>query len=156
MGSIMKRKHSKYILLTVLACGIFHTLFAQPKVKVEVSADTIAIGQTVEVTYTIENGQGQFQPPDLSQVPVISGPNTSSSMMYQNGRMTSSQSYSFVLLAEEEGKLSIPQASFVIENETVRIDPVEIVVTKYIKGPTVKRKTQEAEPSKPLREKRKF
>ncbi len=38
---------------------------AQPSVKVEVSADTVDAGEVVEVTYTIENGEGHFEAPDF-------------------------------------------------------------------------------------------
>jgi hypothetical protein len=71
-------------------------LRAQPSIKVEVSADTIPVGEIVEVTYTIENGDGEFEAPDFNGLPVISGPNTSSSFVYQNGKMSSSQSYTYL------------------------------------------------------------
>ena len=129
---------------------------AQPSVKVEVSADTIALGEVVEVTYTIENGDGQFEAPDFSKLPLITGPNTSSSFVYQNGKMSSSQSYAYLFRPTEEGKMKIPEASYVGKSQQLKIESVEVVVNKYGQKSTGKKSATEAEPVKPAREKKKF
>ncbi len=61
-------------------------------------------------------------------IPVISGPNTSSSYMIQNGKMSSSQSYAYLLRPMEEGKLKIPEAVYMEKSRTLKIDSVEVVV----------------------------
>jgi hypothetical protein len=104
------------------------TAYCQPGIQVEVSADTIEIGKTVEIKYTIQNGDGKFLLPSLDSLPVLSGPNSSSSFMYQNGEQHSSQSYSFVLLGMEEGKLLVPGTRYVSGGNQLEIAPVEIVV----------------------------
>ena len=133
-----------------------HYLKGQPLVKVEVSSDTIAVGELVEVTYAIENAEGQFNMPDLKGLPIVSGPNSSSSFMYQNGKMSSYQSYSFSLLASEEGILLIPKTTYVVDKEITSIEPVTIVVgngaTKSLPGKT----PAETPSSRSTREKRKF
>jgi hypothetical protein len=132
------------------------TIQAQPSVKVQVSADTIAVGEVVEVTYTIENGDGKFQAPDFGNLPVIGGPNTSSSYIYQNGKMTSSQSYAYLLRPMDEGKLKIPGAAYIDKTQTLKIDSVEVMVNRYGQQSTVKKTTPESEPVKSSREKKKF
>jgi hypothetical protein len=141
------------ILVGVLS---WMTGWAQVGVKVEVSADTVAIGEVVEVTYTIENGDGKFKAPDFANLPVIGGPNTSSSYIYQNGQMSSSQSYAYLLRPEEEGILKIPGGTYMDKGQTVQIDSVQVVVNRYGQKSTVKNSTSEAQPVKPSREKRKF
>ena len=143
-------------LITLLSIVSWMTIHAQPSVKVEVSADTIAVGEIVEVTYTIENGEGKFQAPDLSELPVIGGPNTSSSFVYQNGKMSSSQSYAYLLRPTEEGKLKIPATTYVDQSQTIKIDSVEVIVNQYGQQSTVKKSTPPSEPVKPSREKKKF
>jgi len=120
----------KFLITYSILC-FASILMAQPTVKVEVSADTISPGEFVEVTYTIENGEGRFEAPDLSNLSVVSGPNTSSSFMIQNGAKSSSLSYAYVLQAQEEGKMLIPGASFHEKGHDLKIDPVEIVVSRY-------------------------
>lgn len=145
----------KYLFFLAALCLSIATE-AQPAVKVEVSSDTIAVGQTVQVTYTIENGEGNFIMPDMSDLPVISGPNSSSSFMYQNGKMSSNQSYSFTLLAMEPGKLVIPETSYKTGNEVLAINPVEIIVSKGDAQSVSPSKSKETTGSKTTREKRKF
>lgn len=142
------------IFMTFILWGVWCS--AQPSVKAEVSKDTVGIGETVQITYTIENGQGRFEPPDMSEVPVISGPNSSSSMIYQNGKMSSSQSYSYVLRPTEEGKIKVPGALYKDKSETIHIEPMEIIVTKYIRPSSPKTSEPKPAPSQPAREKKKF
>ncbi|MEP6794202.1 MAG: BatD family protein [Saprospiraceae bacterium] len=129
-------------------------LMAQPTVKVEVSADTINPGAFVEVMYTIENGEGRFEAPDLKNVPVVSGPNTSSSFMIANGKKSSSQSYSYILQPVDEGKIVIPEAYFRDGENSLKIDPVEIVVLNNTRQPPVEPPVNKS--TKPTREKKKF
>ena len=129
---------------------------AQPSIKVDVSKDTVAVGDIVEVTYTIENGSGDFEAPDFSDLPLISGPNTSSSFVYTNGKMSSSQSYTYLFKPMEEGTLKIPQAMYVDEKDKMKIEPVEIVVNEYGQKSRVKKPQPPATPAKPAREKKKF
>lgn len=144
------------ITLFILVAWFTINAQAQPSVKVEVSADTIALGEVVEVTYTIENGDGKFEAPDFGDLPVISGPNTSSSYIYQNGKMSSSQSYAYVFRPMEEGNLKIPEAVYKDKSQMLKIKSVEVVVNRYGQQSTVKKSTPESEPVKPAREKKKF
>lgn len=128
----------------------------QPVVKVDVSSDTISIGGMVEVTYTIENGEGKLIMPDMSKLPVVSGPNTSSSFMYQNGKMSSNQSYSFTLMAMEAGILVIPAATYQTGEEKLTINPVEVVVLATSGAPSSSKPATEKSSSTTTREKRKF
>jgi len=143
-------------IITILGLLFWITMQAQPSVKVEVSADTIAVGEVVEVTYTIENGDGKFQAPDFKGLPLVNGPNTSSSFIYQNGKMSSSQSYAYLFRPQEEGKMKIPEAAYVDKSQTLKIDSVEVVVNRYGQKSTAKKTAPETEPVKSSREKRKF
>ena len=145
----------KIIVLSIIMFIGFH-IKGQPLVKVEVSSDTIAVGEVVEVTYTIENAEGQFNMPDLKGLPIVSGPNSSSSFMYQNGKTSSYQSYSFSLLANEEGILLVPKTTYVVGKESTTIEPVTIVVGKGATKSLTGKEPAEAPSSKSTREKRKF
>lgn len=132
------------------------TFGQQPVVKVEVSSDTISIGELVKVTYAIENGEGKLIMPDMSKLPVVSGPNTSSSFMYQNGKMSSNQSYSFTLMAMETGTLIIPAATYQTGEEKLTINPVVVVVLSTSGAPSTSKSASEKTSSITTREKRKF
>ena len=145
----------KYIFIIA---SLFHVsiIYGQPIINVAVSSDTIEIGKTVEVKYTIQNGDGKFIMPVLDSLPVISGPNSSSSFMYQNGEQSFSQSYSFILLAIEEGMLKIPKTTYWSKAEEIQIDPLEIVVVTSMKDVSLSSKKSKKVVSKSKREKRVF
>jgi uncharacterized protein (DUF58 family) len=142
-----------YVLTFGILC-IATLMFGQPTVKVEVSADTIKPGDLVEVTYTIENGEGRFEAPDFQNLPVVSGPNTSSSFMIQNGKKSSSQSYSYILRGQEEGKIIIPEAFFREGEHELKIDSVQIMVLANTNS--IQEKKPDTKSSKATREKKKF
>ena len=141
--------------LIIIAVMFFYgVLHSQPTLKVEVSADTVKPGQLVEITYTIENGEGQFEAPDFSLLPVVGGPNTSSSFMIQNGKKSSSQSYTYILRPEKEGVLIIPEAYFREKGHELKIDTVQIIV--HDQSTTSAGQKQADKPVKTTREKKKF
>lgn len=144
------------IYFIILICFISGISFSQATIKVEVSADTIAIGDMVEITYSIENGDGKFEAPDFTGLPVVSGPNTSTSFMIANGKKSSSQSYSYILRPIEETILKIPAGSYT-ENELKQpIDGLTIVVLSKDKINSAQAGAPAKAPSKATREKRKF
>ena len=119
----------KFLLTCVILITITWT-HAQATFTLEVSADTASIGELIEVKYILENGEGEFEVPDMEGLPVISGPNSASSFSIQNGRKSSSHSFSFILEPFNEGLIEIPGASYTQNGQTLTVDPVRIVVTK--------------------------
>ena len=145
----------KHVLL--VTCTFLSIIsYAQSNISVEVSADTIEVGKTVEIKYTIQNGDGKFILPALDSLPVISGPNSSSSFMYQNGEQSYRQSYSFLLLAMEEGTLKVPEAYYIKGDEKTTIQPVVVVVGNKTGSSITIAQPPAAESSKSKREKRVF
>lgn len=136
--------------------GLARVLVSQAVIKVEVSADTVSPGETVKVIYTIENGEGKFVAPDISGLPVISGPNISSSLMIQNGQKNSTHSYTYVFMPEQEGDLHIPEASYRENGINQSIEPVRITVTSTPKTSPSIGVTEQRPSSKLIREKKKF
>ncbi len=140
-----------------MACGLVMiglAAYAQPSVTVNVSADTVRPGEIIEVTYTVENGQGRLALPDMSGLPVVSGPNSSSSFIYQGGVTRSTQSYSFQLLAREEGTIEIPATKYTDKDQVLDIKGVTITVSAG--GGKSKPSSKSAAPPPVQREKRKF
>ncbi len=140
-----------------MAWGLIMTglgVYAQPSVTVNVSADTVRPGEIIEITYTVENGQGRLALPDMSGLPVVSGPNSSSSFIYQGGVTRSTQSYSFQVLAQAEGTIEIPATKYTDRDQVLDIKGVTITVTAD--GGKSKSPSKPASPPPVQREKRKF
>ena len=100
----------------------------QGEFTVEMSDDTILLGNILEVKFTIENIQGDFMRPDFNEFQLVGGPNTSSQFSMVNGRVTQSASYTYYLKANLEGEYEIGSGELHLEEEILRTDPVRIIV----------------------------
>ncbi len=101
------------------------TKFTASVGKTEVSA-----GERFQVTFQINTSGSGFTPPSLENFSVLSGPNQSTSMQWVNGAMSSSISYSYILVAPREGDFTIGSAGIKANGKTYTTDPIKIKVVK--------------------------
>ncbi|MBX2816561.1 MAG: BatD family protein [Saprospiraceae bacterium] len=92
----------------------------------EVAADTVGLGDVVEVRYTAENLEGQFVPPDFDDLVLIAGPNQSSSFQFVNGHSSQQVSHSYFFKITDTGDLSIPMAQFETADKVIESKSHEI------------------------------
>ncbi|MDX1476517.1 MAG: BatD family protein [Saprospiraceae bacterium] len=116
-----------------IGCALFFTgiVSAQtPKFTVEVSSDTILLGNYFELKFTIENGSNaRFDPPDLSSFRLIGGPNTSTSMSIINGEVSQSASYTYYLEPPDLGIYTVPPAYVTIGESVLETPPIDLTVS---------------------------
>lgn len=95
-----------------------------------VSSDTVLLGHYFKLTFTLENGQGShFSFPDLgSDIEVVSGPNTSSSISIINGETTQKQSFSYLVRPTKPGTLHILPATIETSNGILETTPIQIAI----------------------------
>ena len=106
----------------------------EPKLRMDISSDTIGLNGTLEVVYTVENAQiRRFNPPKFNGFDV-QGPATASSMSIVNGDMTQSSTFTFYLSPREMGVFSIGEAKVELskndDNLTTPERPI-VVVEQY-------------------------
>lgn len=94
-----------------------------------VSKNNVAIGEQFKLSFNLDAKAERFQAPDLSKFRVFSGPNQSTSMKWVNGVVSNSTSYNYILAAKQEGKFIIGPAEVQFENQSLRSNPIEIVVS---------------------------
>jgi oxygen tolerance protein BatD len=103
------------------------------KFKAE-SPRVVAVGERFRITYTLNARGDNFQSPVMSKFDILSGPSVSSSSSVQivNGSMTQSvtNTYTFIVVALEEGKFEIPAASVVVKRNQYNSNPLNIEVVK--------------------------
>ena len=76
----------------------------EAKLSVEISRDSILMGNYFEVKFTIENASvDNFEAPTFEGFTVVSGPNQSSSMMISNGVVKQSIAYSYYIEPQDVG-----------------------------------------------------
>lgn len=120
-------------LITGLLCSILSLgLFSQ---EVEFSGSAkpvVSVGETFNLTYTL-NAQGvNFRGPRISGFTVLTGPNTSttSSIRSINGRtsMSITYTYSYILQATQQGTFEIPAASVTVDGKGYQSNSISVQV----------------------------
>lgn len=119
----------KTLILLLFTLPVFGQEFA-----VDISADTILAGNVLNVTFSANNIVGQFEGPDMQGLNVVSGPNTSTSMSMINGDVTQSATYSYTILCDDIGELTILPGYLETGSETYETEPLSILVLPNPEG----------------------
>lgn len=115
-----------YCLLAALVLGAQSPVF-----KATTQARQVVENGVFEVQFTLENAEGRdFQAPSFGGFKVISGPSMSLSTSIINGKMTSSRSYTYTLMAGDRGTFAIPPAQITVGNRTLRSNSLTIEVVE--------------------------
>lgn len=113
------------------------TAFSQQEAKltVEVSSDSILLGNYIEVKFTIENAAvTNFEAPNFDGFNIVSGPNQSSSMMISNGQVSQSVAYSYYIEPTDIGTYFIQPAFVDTEEGPLESVPLEVWVVDNPEG----------------------
>ncbi|MEE9374406.1 MAG: BatD family protein [Saprospiraceae bacterium] len=94
----------------------------------DLSSDTVLIGNTITLSYSIENVNGEFVAPDLSDFRIVSGPNVSSQYSSINGNVNQKNSYTYFLMPIRRGVANIGKARVGFKDKWITLDPVIITV----------------------------
>ncbi|MCB0641534.1 MAG: protein BatD [Phaeodactylibacter sp.] len=119
----------RWIFAGLLLLSAFR-LSAQVSFEASTEARTILLNSQFEVSFTLTNGRGRdFQPPNFGeQFHVLGGPFTQTSMQSINGQVTNTVSYVYYLQPKKTGHLTIGAASIIVQNKTMRTDPITLDV----------------------------
>ncbi len=120
-------KKIAYILLLFVV--IVNSAMAQ-KFTASASKTKVAVGETFQVTFSLNANGANFKMPALNEFDVYSGPNQSTSMSFVNGAMSQSITLSYIIAAKKEGKLTIPPASVTVNGASVQSNSIAIEVVK--------------------------
>ncbi len=121
-------KTIKYILIFV-AATLANTIVAQNFVA-QASKTRVAVGETFQISFTLNTNGSGFKAPSLADFEVYGGPNQSSNVTFVNGSMSQSISLSYILAPKKEGKFTIGPASISTSNGVIRSNALTIEVSK--------------------------
>ena len=119
------------LLFTIVFSFVINLTFAQqePSFRIEVSSDSVLLGNYLEVKFILENEPGtQFEPPSFEGFSLIGGPNQSSSFSMANGKVSQSMAYSYYLEPQDIGNYYIEAAYVNIGDKTLETEPKMILV----------------------------
>ncbi len=125
--------HFKETILFILSILAPVILWSQgnPSFTVSTDAKQVLENSYFDVKFTIKNGEGSnFRRPDFKNFKVVSGPNRAMNMTIINGVRQQQVSYSFSLLPQKRGRLTIGPAEVTINGKKFKTSPIQIEVLK--------------------------
>ena len=120
-------------------------LFGQ---KFELTADktTVKQNERFQIYFTFEGGDGTnlkgFRPPNFKKLKILSGPNQSSSIRMINGNVSSTITYSYIIVAPNTGKLKIESGSIQFKGEKYKTGTLTLNVLKSSGKPSSRNSSQ--------------
>ena len=121
-----------FICIGILAWSISHG--QEQRFATEVSADSVLIGNYIEVKYVLVNLDGKFEAPSFDGVQIVGGPNHSSSMSSINGDVRKQSSYSYFIEPLEEGEFYIDPAFVQTDDKNWESEAIKIIVLPNPEG----------------------
>lgn len=129
----MKLKFYISIFISLLTLSV---TAQQAELKVGVSKNKLGLNQRLKIEFSInKQGADNFTPPKFNDFQVIQGPSQSVSQSWINGKVSFSQSYTYILKPKVKGELVIAAASIVINGTTINSKMVKIIVLDPINVP---------------------
>lgn len=122
------------LILSLFSFFFIHTNAQEKVFKVELSYDTVYIGNPIKVQFTIMNLIGDFEAPDLKGFYIISGPNLNSRFSMVNGEISNEKSYSYLIMPQDIGIYKIPGAQLHTKNESLTTPEVNFTVVENPKN----------------------
>lgn len=124
----------KFVITMAVILGCSSVGHSQ-EVAVQVSYDTVYLGNILAVRFSMENWRGDMVDPDFGDFTVAGGPRISSSMSYSGGERKSSKTIIFHLAPPENpGKYQLPPIIFKGENGEFSTPEIPIVVMENPNG----------------------
>ena len=120
------------LILQFVICNLQFTFAQDVKFTAATSNTEVATGDRFQIQFTANAKITNFKAPDLSDFRVLSGPNQSTSMSFINGNMSSSVSFSYVLMAVKEGMFTIKPAVAAVDGKAYNTNAINISVSKGV------------------------
>ena len=126
----MKLKFYISIFISLLSLSI---LAQEAELKVKVSKNKLGLNQRLRIEFSMnKQGADNFTPPNFNGFRVIQGPSQSVSQSWINGKVSFSQSYTYILKPKRKGELIIGSANIKYKGRTLNSKMMKIIVLKPV------------------------
>jgi len=112
-------------------------MYAQtPELVASVSKNKLGLNQRVRIQFTVnKQGADNFTPPSFENFKVVAGPSQSVNQSWINGKVTFSQSYTYVVEPKAIGTYSISGATILLNGKTLTSNSVKMNILKAVDIP---------------------
>ena len=130
----------KFIIAIVLiACN---SLLAQVQFEAKVSKTALGLNERLRIDFVMNIDGDNFNQPSFEGFKIIAGPSQQVSQSWVNGKSSFEKIYSYYLLPNQKGNLTIRQASIEYNGQLYKTSPVRINVTAAVEQPKDPNDTQ--------------
>lgn len=127
---------SKSIYILLFLSFFTQSIFAQAEFKTTVSKSKLGINERFRVIFSInKQGADNFTPPSFKNFKVVAGPSQSVNQSWINGKVSFSQSYTYVVQPNAIGTYSISGATIQLNGKTLTSNLIKMNVLKAIDIP---------------------
>lgn len=126
---VINRLSLKIITVLLLLTTIF---FAQ-EVRLSASKTHFSIDESIQLTFTFENIKNAPRSVNIDlhdYLKVVGGPYSSSNYSWVNGKVESTNSISYDVIAKKSGEIKIPEYEFEIKGQIYKTKPFTLHVSK--------------------------
>ena len=128
------KRNSIYILLFL--SFLTQSIFAQAEFKTTVSKSKLGVNERFRIVFSInKQGADNFTPPSFENFKVVAGPSQSVNQSWINGKVTFSQSYTYVVEPKAIGTYSISGATILLNGKTLTSNSVKMNILKAVDIP---------------------
>ena len=128
------KRNSIYILLFL--SFLTQSIFAQAEFTTTVSKSKLGVNERFRIVFSInKQGADNFTPPSFENFKVVAGPSQSVNQSWINGKVTFSQSYTYVVEPKAIGTYSISGATILLNGKTLTSNSVKMNILKAVDIP---------------------
>jgi len=128
----MKLKNLIYIFVFIIAHGVSKS---QVIFEAKVSKEHLGINERLRVDFEMNQDGDNFIPPSFKGFRVLGSPNQSISNSWINGKRSYSKTFSYFIEPQQQGRLTIEQASIEVAGKIYKTTPVQVRVTEAVEIP---------------------
>jgi hypothetical protein len=126
----------KFYILFIISLLSLSVLSQEAELSVSVSKNKLGLNQRLRIEFSInKQGADDFTPPKFDDFRVVQGPSQSVSQSWINGKVSFSQSYSYIITPQRKGELIIGPASIDLNGRTINSKLIKIIVVDPIDIP---------------------
>lgn len=127
---------TKGIYILIFLGLISQSIFAQVEFKTTVSKSKLGVNQRFRIVFSInKQGADNFTPPSFKNFRVIAGPSQSVNQSWINGKVSFSQTYTYIVQPKSVGTYTIPGATIIYNKKTLTSNAVKMNILKAVDIP---------------------
>ena len=128
-------KTKRFYILLFLGF-ISQAIFAQASFKTTVSKSKLGVNERFRIVFSVDKqGADHFAPPSFKNFRVVAGPSQSVNQSWINGKVSFSQSYTYIIQPKAIGTYTIPGASIKFNGKTLKSNAVKMTVLNAVDLP---------------------